>query len=508
MRNKASWKLGFGLLLASLLPGFFIAASIAGITGAAKGAGLAGGAIIVGYGLLGSLIAGALSLTVVRWFPRGMVSALLFLMLGISLSIVLLAWLRIAGSEHPTGLFDTKRNTAPPAVSSEPVSSEAATTKTEPDAADVATTATSSPAFHTDPSCWSQPRNYHQSVANSEWADKVHLISSGRQRPEQPGTFSPNRAYQYWVMSSSAANNTDILIDNENTGLLVLELTQPLQAPAPQWLNEKLLYLRVAWGRVLFSDVLIDVEQVRIIYHELVHDGRIAFQQYQQACSGPDAADCECQNGFQSGFNLSLPSPANRMNDNSIIGLLAMPEVLPGKDTDQAYGSLPGYIKSDGEYLRITDNLDGSIIESLEYGYEQPGAVIYQRDADWFALRTLPAGRELWMQTQSDFQFYPVEELLPNRLNYLNEHWDQLLWSEPGGENARQRTQPNWQQKAQETPVVIEQTQKVNGQLWLKVGFYTGPICSGPEPAVENGGWIPAYAPSGHLTAWFFSRGC
>lgn len=492
--SRAGWKLGLGLILAALLPGFIIAAGTAGMLGAAEGAGLAGGAIILAYGLLGALVAVALSLLAVRWLPRGVVRALLFVLLGSSVTIAALGYLRISANQQQADQPD--REISAPTATAEPAT-------TQP-AKPVTPAATGRPIFHTDPSCWPQPRNYHQPATGTEWADQVRLFTSNRLPPEQPGVFAPNRAYQFWITTSPDGGRSEILINNEQSGLVVLELVRPLDAPAPRWLNEKLLYLRVAWGRIVFSDLLIDVEQVQVLYHELVHDGSIAFQQYRQACSGPDAHECECQNSF----NLNLTAPANRLNENSLIGLLAMPQLLPGRDSGQTFGALPGYLNIDGEYRQITDALDVAIIETREYGYEQPGAAVYARDQGWFSIRTLPAGRDIWIQPAGDFEFYPVAELLPDRLNYLNGHWNGMIWAGPGGNLARQRPTPAWQQKPGETPVVIQQTRMIGDQLWLKVDFYSGPICVGPQPAIEEGGWIPAYSDTGHLTTWFFSRGC
>ncbi len=489
----------WGLLLAALLPGFVAGASISAALGVADGMGLAGSAVVLAYGLAGMLVAVVLSVLAGRWLPRQIVSALLFMLLGITLMLALMLYLRLTHDINRQGLFGSTQQL------SSPVTGAADQTMPPPSPASEAV-AKSEPvsSLHTDPSCWSQPRNYHQPIAGTEWAERTRLFSGARSQPEQAGVWAPNQAYRFWVSKLPGKDLTEVLIDHEHDGMLILQLVEPAGSPEVRWVNEKLLFVRVAWGRVLFSDMLLDVEQAQLIYHELLQDGSIAFQQYQQACSGPDAADCQCVDGF----NKVLEPPVSALNENSMLGLLALPGILTDKDTDQPDGTLPAYLKINGDYQRITDSLDAGILETREYAYQQPGAVVYQRDRDWYAVRTLPAGRELWIQAQAGFNFHPVAELLPQRLNYLNEHWDGWLWSEPGGSQARQRTIPEWQQKPHETPVVIESTRILDGRLWLKVGFYSGPICAGPEPAVENVGWVPAYATSGHLVAWFFSRGC
>jgi hypothetical protein len=49
-----------------------------------------------------------------------------------------------------------------------------------------------------------------------------------------------------------------------------------------RWINEKLLYVRVWWGRVLGTDIIYDVEKEEMIYKERCHNGQIVFQQFQK----------------------------------------------------------------------------------------------------------------------------------------------------------------------------------------------------------------------------------
>ncbi len=51
----------------------------------------------------------------------------------------------------------------------------------------------------------------------------------------------------------------------------------------PQWLNEKLLYIEVWWGRVLATDLIVDIETGEIRYQELAR-----FDQMIAPCDGSD----------------------------------------------------------------------------------------------------------------------------------------------------------------------------------------------------------------------------
>ncbi len=48
------------------------------------------------------------------------------------------------------------------------------------------------------------------------------------------------------------------------------------------WINEKLLYLRVWWGRILATDLIWDAEKEEFICKEMSIWGQGSFQQFQQ----------------------------------------------------------------------------------------------------------------------------------------------------------------------------------------------------------------------------------
>ena len=57
----------------------------------------------------------------------------------------------------------------------------------------------------------------------------------------------------------------------------------PNFAPDVRWINEKLLYIEVWWGRVVGSSFVFDVEHEKFVHKETVHDGLIPFQQFREA---------------------------------------------------------------------------------------------------------------------------------------------------------------------------------------------------------------------------------
>jgi len=42
-----------------------------------------------------------------------------------------------------------------------------------------------------------------------------------------------------------------------------------------QWLNEKLLFSRVWWGRIYSTDFILNVEKEQFIYREMAHYGEM-----------------------------------------------------------------------------------------------------------------------------------------------------------------------------------------------------------------------------------------
>jgi len=95
--------------------------------------------------------------------------------------------------------------------------------------------------------------------------------------------FSPNNAY--WFAYQDAQSDKPILIFNEREYLIavIVNPNGPIRSISAKWINEKLLYIEIWWGRVLGSGYIYDVEKEAIIYQEMVHDGVIPFQQWEPA---------------------------------------------------------------------------------------------------------------------------------------------------------------------------------------------------------------------------------
>lgn len=155
-------------------------------------------------------------------------------------------------------------------------------------------------SFHTSPECWREPRIYHQGTLPIPIWAQTTLSKVPVAFPDVEGVVSPNRAYRAWALPLEPGGNSDtaiVLIDVERPTLLRIEVVTAMQAPVPIWISEKLLFLRIAHGRVQFTDLLIDVEQGALVYQESARYGELAFSQFQQACRG----QCPCPAGAPNG---------------------------------------------------------------------------------------------------------------------------------------------------------------------------------------------------------------
>ncbi len=158
--------------------------------------------------------------------------------------------------------------------------------------------------YHTSPYCWESPRLYHEPEPSSSKPHRPLQL----ERLDEPwpggGVLSHHQAYaaQRRTVSVEGRGTDDggILIYNERPYLLYLPLDDHRGLGQPTWINEKWVYVRVWWGRILGTDVIIDVERERIVTWDDVHFGSIAWTPNQQ-CELPEWNEtidsCSCYAG-------------------------------------------------------------------------------------------------------------------------------------------------------------------------------------------------------------------
>jgi hypothetical protein len=379
--------------------------------------------------------------------------------------------------------------------------------------------------FHTSPSCWAEPRVFHSGPPSAQLANRLRLVAAPT-AGEPPGTpvAAPGGVARYWLRQPDTATPgpwAAALIVDGGQGQLHSLLIEQIGGPlAPRWLNERLLFVRVVWGRIQFSDLVLDALDGSLRYHELAQDGAIAFDQFQDACRGR----CPCDPAVAlspddpARFSVDAPLPSARPGAQAMIGLLILPTVFGPPQTG---GVVPAddlqpvaiFAEPDDGAAPALQRVALEHFEYREYTYEGAAAVVYDQRPGWYAigLRDQPLARG-WVRAADAGQFLPVAALLRDRLAFLNAHWDGHLWSEPGDgrrtAEASVLVDENARDASTEVAVNILDTRMLGDGLWLSVETLDQSPCNGGAPAVVDRGWIPAYAASGALVAGYYSRGC
>jgi hypothetical protein len=102
---------------------------------------------------------------------------------------------------------------------------------------------------------------------------------------------SPNGVY-YFTISEPHTSNPSVLVYSEKNHITRIAFGEVKSLGGVSWINERLLYLRVWWGREAATDIVFDVEKERVVHAESVHGGRNAFEQYREGCALHGGCQC------------------------------------------------------------------------------------------------------------------------------------------------------------------------------------------------------------------------
>jgi len=107
--------------------------------------------------------------------------------------------------------------------------------------------------WHTDPSKWEKPRNFH-SPFKTEYNDRFELGRAAISDVTESKKFSPNNAYWFitrGIDTGSGDAQGSVYIYNERGYLIELKLNYYANFGADiKWINEKLLFVRFFLGRI------------------------------------------------------------------------------------------------------------------------------------------------------------------------------------------------------------------------------------------------------------------
>ena len=139
---------------------------------------------------------------------------------------------------------------------------------------------------HTPVEKWKVPRLYHSSF-DSKFDEQIRIANSSWPTMSLQHNFSTNKAYWFGVIrpdtKKSGPWTTRIFINNEKDRPVQIDIVNHGSYPVDiRWINEKLIYVQVWWGRVIGTYFIYDTESEKVLIKEMVEDGAILFNQYQQ----------------------------------------------------------------------------------------------------------------------------------------------------------------------------------------------------------------------------------
>ncbi len=192
------------------------------------------------------------------------------------------------------------------------------------------------------------------------------------------------------------------------------------------------------------------------------------------------------------------------LEGQQLVGLLDIPAFADGGSVQLHRGP--------GTTTEAFTTVDAMVdLVSRESDYEVPSASVYAVIDGWYKLRLDNGGPWGWLPPTSGGRYLPIDDLLVNRLAYLNAHWDGFLWPEAGaGLPMRQPVQGQPDESRIAIPINILESVRLGGtSLWWRLEILQSSPCDGAAlPEVAITGWIPAYGTDGEPAAWFYSRGC
>lgn len=134
-------------------------------------------------------------------------------------------------------------------------------------------------------STWSEPRNFHTPF-DPDFTERV-LVQKAEPAERETETSqvvsSPGKACWFVVVDAETANPVIHVSSGNAANRIIIKDSYANFPVDARWINEKLLFFRIHWGRVIGSDYIFDAELGKIIHREMVHDGTELFRQTNEA---------------------------------------------------------------------------------------------------------------------------------------------------------------------------------------------------------------------------------
>jgi hypothetical protein len=201
-----------------------------------------------------------------------------------------------------------------------------------------------------------------------------------------------------------------------------------------------------------------------------------------------------------------LAQAPNGGGPGPVLGIVEIPTMFAFDEKTgrfEARGALTLYTRPASNSREAATITAPQAIDDAEYGYEEPGALVYGREAGYYLIRT--ARGAAWLAPEDAGPFHSFEMLVSDGLAYLTDAWDGFVSPSPGNA-ARTRVQ---RRTVGGDDVEVRGFRTVGGRIWVQVEVTSQRFCSSDPPAPAKArGWIRAHDASGAPTVWFHSRGC
>lgn len=140
------------------------------------------------------------------------------------------------------------------------------------------------------PDCWTEIRTYQTDGDDWNWSSRIRIEHVALEKPEKT-TPSPNGVY-YFAILEPETSSPSVLVYSEKSRLARIAFGEVKGLSSVSWINERMLYIRVWWGRVAATDLVFDVEKERVVHAESVHWGQNDFEQYRDMCALHGGCQC------------------------------------------------------------------------------------------------------------------------------------------------------------------------------------------------------------------------
>jgi len=364
--------------------------------------------------------------------------------------------------------------------------------------------------FRTDPSCWTSPRIYHSGTPSTDIVRRIERTPNVTREPRDTSVVSPNGAYKAWVEIPNTPigiiADLVLYIYSEQGRVTRFYIEQARMPLTPIWVNEKLVFVRVVWGRSVFTDMMIDAESGDILYQEEARAGQNAFEQYKQVCGNT----CPCDPSVLT----SVAPPVSVPAEGEVIGHLELNTVLNHVADADSYNNtakapLSVYVDVAGDKVEITKISDADALQT-DGNDEWESALVYDRESGWFQIGLVGKGqRKGWVKETDAQSFISMPDQLRASLAYLDEDWDGRIWAAPSGDGGY--TISSLHTPAAEHPEYAAEIINIRNTEtgpWLKVTIHRGNDCTRDKSTIVDEGWVPAWSSDGKLVGGYYPRGC